>query len=180
MAAAEVFERLGYDETTTDVVAERAGVSVGTLYQYFPTKDALLRRLAERHIADIVRALGPLILKSDASTELKTFLTSLAQRYFAVRRRSPRLFQVLYEQAPIPESLQERMLEVEAAARAGLAAYLRKAQGVARDPDLAAAMIMVTLDALSVRLIVYPPPGCDVEVIQREAVAMLCGYLTQS
>src|SRR5262245_60052966 len=113
IAAAEIFERSGYEETTTDAIAERAGVSVGTLYQYFPTKDALLRKLVEGHIADIVRALYPVIQKSDESTELTTFLSSLTERYFAVRRKTSRLFQVLYEQAPIPENLQERILEVE-------------------------------------------------------------------
>lgn len=178
-AAAEVFERLGYDRTTTDAIAERAGVSVGTVYQYFPTKDALLRKLVERHIAGIVRALTPVILESGASTELRTFLSSLTQRYFAVRRKAPRLFQVLYEQAPIPENLQERVLEVEAAARTGVASYLRTAPEVARDPDLGAAMVMVTLEALTVRLIIYPPPGCNVEALQGETVAMLHGYLTR-
>jgi AcrR family transcriptional regulator len=178
-AAAQVFERSGYDRTTTDAIAERAGVSVGTLYQYFPTKDALLRKLVEHHIAAIVRALTPVILDSDASTDLTTFLSSLTQRYFGVRRKAPRLFQVLYEQAPIPDALLERVFEAETAARKGVASYLRVAPEVARDPELAAAMVMVTIEALTVRLIIYPPPGCDVEALQSEAVAMLRGYLTQ-
>ena len=178
-AAAEVFERSGYDGATTDAVAERAGVSVGSLYQYFPTKDALLRKLVEHHVVAIVRALTPVILDSDVSTALTAFLSALAQRYFAVRRRAPRLFQVLYEQAPIPDHLRERMLEVEAAARTNVASYLRQAPEVARDPDLGAAMVLITLEALSVRLTIYPPAGCDVDALQRETVAMLRGYLTQ-
>ena len=178
-AAAEVFERSGYDRTTTDAIAERAGFSVGTVYQYFPTKDALLRKLVEHHIVAIVRALTPLILESDASTELTTFLSSLTHRYFAVRRKAPRLFQVLYEQAPIPEDLLERVLEAEAAGRTGVANYLRMAPEVTRDPDLSASMVMVTIEALTVRLIIYPPPGCNVEALQDETVAMLRGYLTQ-
>lgn len=177
-AAADVFERSGYDGTTTDSVAERAGVSIGTLYQYFPTKDALLTKLAEHHIAAIVRALTPVILDG-GSADLTAFLTALTDRYFAVRRRAPRLFQVLHEQAPIPDVLRERVLEVEAAARAGVASYLRATPEVARDPDLGAAMVMVVLEALTVRLILYPPPGCDVDALQGETVAMLRGYLTQ-
>jgi AcrR family transcriptional regulator len=50
-AAARIFESEGYHATTTNHVAERAGVSVGSLYQYFPNKDALLVALAERHTA---------------------------------------------------------------------------------------------------------------------------------
>ena len=150
---------MGYDRTTTDAIAERAGVSVGTLYQYYPTKDALLRKLVEHHIAAIVRALTPVILGSDDSTDVTTFLTALTERYFAVRRKAPRLFQVLYEQAPIPDSLLERVLEAESAARVGVANYLRVAPDVTRDRGARRDMVMVTIEALTVRLIIYRHRG---------------------
>lgn len=48
-AAAQVFAREGV-ATTTNRIAERAGLSIGTLYQYYPDKLALLRAVAERHV----------------------------------------------------------------------------------------------------------------------------------
>lgn len=48
-AAAEVFAELGYSRTTTDKIAERAGVSVGSLYQYFPNKGGLIGSLYNDH-----------------------------------------------------------------------------------------------------------------------------------
>ncbi|MFC8041918.1 TetR/AcrR family transcriptional regulator [Nocardia sp. NPDC057353] len=48
-AAAQLFAREGLG-TTTNRIAERAGFSIGTLYQYFPDKQALLRGLAHRHV----------------------------------------------------------------------------------------------------------------------------------
>lgn len=51
-AATQVFSKEGYEGTTTDLIAERAGVSVGTLYQYFPSKDAILIGLFEKHILE--------------------------------------------------------------------------------------------------------------------------------
>ena len=56
-AAAQVLERDGYDALTTTRVADRAGVSVGTLYQYFPDKAAVVAGLVEDRLGAEVRAL---------------------------------------------------------------------------------------------------------------------------
>lgn len=50
-AAARILESQGLDGFTTNAVAEKAGVSIGTLYQYFPDKDALLGSLIARETA---------------------------------------------------------------------------------------------------------------------------------
>jgi AcrR family transcriptional regulator len=47
-AAAELLDEVGYDETTTSLIATRAGVSVGSLYQFFPDRTAVLTALAHR------------------------------------------------------------------------------------------------------------------------------------
>ncbi|QHS52618.1 TetR/AcrR family transcriptional regulator [Edaphobacter sp. 12200R-103] len=61
-AAASVFGRLGYHETTTNAIALEADVSPATLYQFFPNKEALASALAAmyaRQMADAERALDP-------------------------------------------------------------------------------------------------------------------------
>jgi AcrR family transcriptional regulator len=52
-AAVQVFTNTGYPEATTDQIAEKAGVSIGTLYHYFSGKEAILYGLWERHRAQI-------------------------------------------------------------------------------------------------------------------------------
>lgn len=55
-AAGRILPRLGFDELTTHQLAEVAGVSVGSLYQYFPTKEAIVATLIERRAeADVAR-----------------------------------------------------------------------------------------------------------------------------
>jgi AcrR family transcriptional regulator len=55
-AAAQVFSTNGYADTTTEHIAERAGVSIGTLYQYFPSKEAISLGLWEKHVKEITDA----------------------------------------------------------------------------------------------------------------------------
>ena len=52
--AAEVFEEVGYDAATTNLVAARADVPVGTLYRWFPDKAALAEALTDRYLANLV------------------------------------------------------------------------------------------------------------------------------
>ena len=56
-ATSQVLERDGYDALTTSRVAERAGVSVGTLYQYYPDKAAVVAGLVEARLGDEARAI---------------------------------------------------------------------------------------------------------------------------
>jgi AcrR family transcriptional regulator len=56
-AAVQILVAIGYRKFTTTRVAERAGTSVGTLYQYFPNRDALLAAITERYLAGIIGAI---------------------------------------------------------------------------------------------------------------------------
>jgi AcrR family transcriptional regulator len=57
-ASAQILEAAGLAGFTTNAVAERAGVSIGTLYQYFADKDALLRAIAEREMTATLAAVA--------------------------------------------------------------------------------------------------------------------------
>lgn len=57
-ASAQVLEEVGYDALTTREVARRAGVPIGTLYQFFEGKQELCRALAERNLEEFVRRLA--------------------------------------------------------------------------------------------------------------------------
>jgi AcrR family transcriptional regulator len=51
--AAEFIAEVGYEAVTTNAIAERAGISVGSLYRYFPDKEAILRGLTVRHLEQV-------------------------------------------------------------------------------------------------------------------------------
>ncbi len=69
-ATAQILRAEGSAATTTNKIAVRAGVSVGSLYQYFPNKTALYTALAERHVATLEASLAPLIQRFVAEPEV--------------------------------------------------------------------------------------------------------------
>ena len=52
-SAASVMAEVGYDAATMTAIAERAGASIGALYQYFPNKEAIVRALREQYVEEI-------------------------------------------------------------------------------------------------------------------------------
>jgi AcrR family transcriptional regulator len=64
-ASARILEEQGHGGFTTNAVAELAGVSIGTLYQYFPDKNALLGAL-------IARETGGLVAEAEAACLIAT------------------------------------------------------------------------------------------------------------
>ncbi|CAI3129922.1 HTH-type transcriptional regulator RutR [Acinetobacter calcoaceticus] len=72
-AAARILESLGFAGFNTNAVAELAGVSIGSLYQYFPSKDALIIELMRRERTKLSNRIVEAIQQSDA-TDLKAKL----------------------------------------------------------------------------------------------------------
>src|SRR4051812_25649343 len=52
-AAAQVVDEVGYDAATTNAIAKRAGASIGSLYQFFPNKAALMHALAIQYMDEL-------------------------------------------------------------------------------------------------------------------------------
>ncbi|HEY4075787.1 MAG TPA: TetR/AcrR family transcriptional regulator [Rhizomicrobium sp.] len=96
-AAAQVLEARGEEALTTKTVAERAGVSIGTLYQYFPNRDAILVALAEREAQRIAERMRSLINRSDPENSLdpgRSMIQALIRSYTG-RRGARRQFALM-------------------------------------------------------------------------------------
>lgn len=105
-ATAHILTEKGYDHFTTNRVAERAGVSIGSLYQYFPNKESLLLALAEHHANQMVQlARDHLEAIGDRSTpEVIRQIVEAAVMAHAV---NPKLHRVLHEQVPHSEVMRQ-------------------------------------------------------------------------
>ncbi|WP_158501527.1 TetR/AcrR family transcriptional regulator [Vitiosangium sp. GDMCC 1.1324] len=92
-AATYILSREGYAGLTTNKVAERAGVNIASLYQYFPSKEALLAELLRRHSAE-TRAATLKILMAHRGTGLEATVRTLVSAGIAAHAVDPKLHQV--------------------------------------------------------------------------------------
>ena len=161
-AAARVFEERGYAGANTNRIAERAGVSIGSLYQYFPNKESILAVLLEQHTEEVANAVEAI------------------RRHVAEEPRSknPRLQHVLLDEAPRPPHLKARLQELEQAAVESTEIRLRASPQVrVEDHRTAAYLAVQSIETLAHRFVVEPSDEVSRERFVAELVEMLVRYL---
>lgn len=98
-AVTVVLKRHGPDAVTTNRITEAAGVSIGSLYQYFPDKQAIYRALHQRHVDEVSRAIEH-ALAEHASGPLGEFARALVEALADVHARDPELHQLVTALVP--------------------------------------------------------------------------------
>jgi AcrR family transcriptional regulator len=179
-ATARILVREGFDKASTNRIAEVAGVSVGSLYQYFPSKEALVAALIDRHNQEVVQAIqGELAEAVDLPIEQAVHkIVALAVK---AHRIDPKLHRVLAEQIPRVGRL-EKVETFNRQNYALLAAYLERHRDEIRAVDLGlAAFVCVTsIEALTHTAVLHEKIVSDkaMAVLIEEATRLVVGYLT--
>lgn len=179
-AAAQVFELHGYAAGTTNRIAEAAGVSIGTLYQYFHSKEALAVALLERHIDETQRQLKEWVghMLSENHT-LPEALADYIDYILDIHLKQPRLQHILLEETVIPEPIHRVLLESEQRSARVMGGLLRT-YGEVRHPKLnqAGYLIIHTVEALIHRFAAHPEESAITrEDLKGELLRMLKAYL---
>jgi AcrR family transcriptional regulator len=99
-ATARVLAKEGYDRASTNKVAEAAGVSIGSLYQYFPSKEALVSALIERHMNRMLSVLTEAGAALSPGSSVQQATRQIIAATYAAHRVNPKLHRVLLEQVP--------------------------------------------------------------------------------
>ncbi len=173
-AAAHIFSAHGYVAGTTNRIAEAAEMSIGSLYQYFPNKDAILAALIDEHI-EAGEELLIQRLREGLPDSLECTLRLFVRATIDNHRGDPALHRVLFEQAPRSAALLERLHEIESRAAGWVTELLRHHPEVeVADPDFAARLTVATIESLVHRLIVQQ---VDTTQLEDEVVRLLLGYL---
>lgn len=175
-AAARVFAEYGYAAGTTNRIAAAADLSIGSLYQYFPNKDAILSALTDAHVDA-----GIALLRERTAAGLPESLEELLRLFVRTaidnHRDDTRLHRVLFEEAPRSPVLLDRLHRAEGDAVGAVRALLDSHSDVTvADTAFAARMVVTTVESLTHRLLACEKPA-GAEQLEDGIVMMLAGYL---
>ena len=140
-ATARLLVKEGYDRASTNKVALAAGVSIGSLYQYFPSKEALVAALIDRHSGQMMAAFEEQLAEA-SGLPLREAVPRVARAWVIAHAVDPRLHAVIHEQIPRVGRL-SRVEQLEARAEALLSVYLEAHRGEIRPTDIEAASFLL-------------------------------------
>ena len=148
-ATARVLTKEGYDGASTNRIAEVAGVSIGSLYQYFPSKEALVAAVIDRHTKEVSEVTRNALVKV-AARPIEVAAREFVSVAIDAHRVNPKLHGVLAEQIPRVgrlENIEANVRDGYALVRGYLEAH-RDEIDVA-DLDLAAFVLVTVVEALT-------------------------------
>lgn len=93
--AAEFIAEVGYEAVTTNAIAERAGISIGSLYRYFPDKDAILRSLSVRHLEQLRAIYDQVFMEDIVYLPLEVVLDRIVDPFVELHVACPAFKQIL-------------------------------------------------------------------------------------
>ena len=177
-ATARILVREGFDKASTNRIAEAAGVSIGSLYQYYPSKEALVAAVIERHNRDLMQIVRA-ALAEVASLPLDQAVRRIVAAAVDAHRLDPRLHRVLAEQIPRTG----RLATVDGFNREYFTLFRdyldrHKARLRAVDLEMAAFVCVTSIEALTHTAVLHHMLSDDrVAILVDEATRLVMRYL---
>jgi AcrR family transcriptional regulator len=164
-AATRIFHEQGYTDATTNDIADEADVSVGSLYQYFPNKDALLVALTQRHIATTTTDLTNLLLDLPRDSDIETTFRTVVD-FLVSQHDLDDLHLLVMHQAPRTHDINLALEHAKSHLVELTSQILSNEITDSRKQGLVARMVVATIDAAVHDVILRQPRG----EMRREAI----------
>ncbi len=175
-ATLQVLLAVGKEQLTTTKVAARAGVSVGTLYQYFPNKSSLLQAVLRRHMEEVFFAVEQVCLQKRGAT-LADMSVALVDTFLVAKMRDGKESVALYAVSSDIDGVRI-VQEMSGRVRAAITTMLESASdGLMREPQMVASMILSTMSGASRRLLESADPLREFEGMRGELRFLVRAYV---
>jgi AcrR family transcriptional regulator len=178
-ATIQVLLRVGKERLTTTRVALRAGVSVGTLYQYFPNKSALLQAVLKRHLDQVTNAVEA-VCKEQEGAALRQMATALITAFFEAKIKNAKTSVALYA---VSSDVDGAKISQQMGIRSNKAIIRMLASSrehLTKDPELVTSILQGAMAGVSRRLLESDAPEKQFEALQKELILFATAYLEAS
>ena len=175
-ATIQVLLKDGKERLTTTRVAERAGVSVGTLYQYFPNKSALLQATLRRHMEEIAETIER-VCQEQRGKPIAEMVTNLITAFFAAKMRDPRVSAALYAVSSDVDGWRIAQQMNRRAHRMVVALLETAPESLTREPELIASMLQSMMNGVSRKLLESPAPEKNFPTMRQELLFLAEVYV---
>lgn len=175
-ATIQVLLRVGKERLTTTRVAARAGVSVGTLYQYFPNKTALLRAALQRHMDEVASTVET-VCREQSGRSLEEMAAALVTSFLTAKMRDASSSVALYSVSSDVDGARIARETGVRTNRAIVAMLATAKEKLTTDPELVASMLQGTMAGVSRRLLEASSPEADFEKLRDELVFLARTYI---
>jgi AcrR family transcriptional regulator len=176
-AGARVLREDGYEKASVNRIADVAGVSIGSLYQYFPSKDALVAAIVKRHTERTLDVFQRDLLAL-AHLPIEDGVRAMLRRTFEAYAVDPALRRVVVDEVP-QFSLFTRTREFDAMLAEALKAYFQFHADAIRPKnlDLAVTILMTSVEAIAQTLVVNDATMLRSNELVEEVSHLVLGYI---
>ncbi|MEN5395864.1 TetR/AcrR family transcriptional regulator [Achromobacter xylosoxidans] len=176
-ATARVLAEYGYAGTNTNRIAETAGVSVGSLYQYFPNKNALIAALHDRHDKQML-ALIDEVLDGNPAATLRERVAAIVAASLHAHLLEPALHRVLEREFPLFDQPRDHSrADQDIHRRMRHLLELHREEIAQQDRELATYVVLRIMESLVHAVALEPPAGFDPRQLEGAVVDAVMGYL---
>jgi AcrR family transcriptional regulator len=175
-AVIRLLKREGSGAITTNRIAEVAGVSIGSVYQYFPDKRAIFTALHQRHVDQIDRMVQTKLVEHAASS-IEELVRAMVEAMVEVHATDPELYELLMTEVPHrADGTRDFAVRLHGAF---LLAISSRAHELKKGRDLDKVVFVVThmVEALSHGAVLRRPPRMSLKDAKEEVVRAILAYL---
>ncbi|HEY1842322.1 MAG TPA: TetR/AcrR family transcriptional regulator [Mycobacterium sp.] len=176
-AGRDVLINRGYDGATTNRIAEVAGISPGSLYQYFPNKDVIVAAVIDDYTDDVVRSVTTHLVEHVGTPDDRAIMRQTLAVLLDAMEDQPEVLRALVEHVP-RLGLGDKIIDFEQRVGELAMAHLRLRSATGEHTDTVVWIAVRAVEHLTIRYVLDQPPIARDEFLD-ELTALLDHYLSR-